>query len=69
VKMDIEGSEWDVLPCLAQAPAASTLDRLYMEVHPKEWGMAGTTQEAFDQAKATLRSRGVDIPDYYSHTL
>jgi len=69
VKMDIEGSEYDVLPCLAQAPAASLIDRLYMEQHSASWGNTGTTPAQMETAKAELRRRGVDIPDYFSHTL
>lgn len=70
VKMDIEGSEYDVLPCTAQAPAASLMDRLYLEQH--DWlahGLAGTTEAQMEAAKNTLRSRGVDIPAYFSNTL
>eukprot|EP00928_Gymnodinium_smaydae_P093435 TRINITY_DN775_c0_g2_i1.p1 TRINITY_DN775_c0_g2~~TRINITY_DN775_c0_g2_i1.p1 ORF type:complete len:274 (-),score=73.01 TRINITY_DN775_c0_g2_i1:88-909(-) len=69
IKMDIEGAEWDVLPCLAEAADASLVDRLFMEVHPAEWSSTGTTQAVFDKAKATLKSKGVDIPDYFSQTL
>lgn len=69
VKMDIEGSEWDVLPCLADAPPASLLDVLYLEEHPQGWGLAGTTAAEMEAAKAKLRRRGVDIPYYFSQTL
>mmetsp|Transcript_79374 Transcript_79374/g.222610 ORF Transcript_79374/g.222610 Transcript_79374/m.222610 type:complete len:268 (+) Transcript_79374:54-857(+) len=69
VKMDIEGAEYDVLPCLAQAPAASLVDRLYMEVHAPTWSLTGGTKETLEAAKATLKQRGVDIPPYFSQTL
>eukprot|EP00429_Kryptoperidinium_foliaceum_P043852 CAMPEP_0176106840 /NCGR_PEP_ID=MMETSP0120_2-20121206/53615_1 /TAXON_ID=160619 /ORGANISM="Kryptoperidinium foliaceum, Strain CCMP 1326" /LENGTH=266 /DNA_ID=CAMNT_0017440963 /DNA_START=53 /DNA_END=853 /DNA_ORIENTATION=- len=69
VKMDIEGAEYDVLPCLAQAPAASLIDRLYMEEHAPSWSMTGGTAESLKAAKETLKSRGVDIPPYFSQTL
>jgi len=69
VKMDIEGSEYDVLPCTAQAPAASLMDRLYLEQHSPSWGMAGTTPAQMEAAKNTLRQKGVDIPNYFSYTL
>jgi len=69
VKMDIEGSEYDVLPCVAKAPAASLIDRLYLEQHDASWGMAGTTPAQMEATKAELRGRGVDIPDYFSWTL
>jgi FkbM family methyltransferase len=69
VKMDIEGSEFDVLPCMAEAPSASLVDRLYLEQHQPSWGMVGTTAAEMESAKATLRQRGVDIPNYFSYTL
>merc|ERR1719291_1236610 len=42
VKMDIEGAEWDILPCLALAPAASLVDRLFVEIHNQSMGSTGT---------------------------
>merc|ERR1719313_3191635 len=34
VKMDIEGAEWDILPCLAGNPdVAKLIDTLYLENH------------------------------------
>jgi len=69
VKMDIEGSEFDVLPCVAQSSSASLIDRLYLEQHSPSWGMVGTTPAQMEDAKSKLRQRGVDIPDYFSQTL
>jgi len=70
LKMDIEGAEWDVLPCLSKSPVANLIDRLMVEVHPVEWGNAGTTQPQLDAALAALRAKGVDIPNgYHSQTL
>lgn len=69
VKMDIEGSEFDVLPCVANSPAAHLIDRLYLEQHDPSWGMAGTTPAQMEAAKNQLRQKGVDIPNYFSHTL
>merc|ERR1719162_1262007 len=69
LKMDIEGAEWDVLPCLAKSENVHLVNRLLVEVHPEAWGNAGTTQAQLDQALATLRSKGVDIPMYHSQTL
>lgn len=69
LKMDIEGAEWDVLPCLTQSGSAGLIDRLFVEVHPQSWGNAGTTQPQLDQALAGLRAKGVDIPAYHSQTL
>jgi len=70
LKMDIEGAEWDVLPCLAKANYANLVDRLMVETHPIEWGNAGTTAQQFQGALAALRSKGVQVPDqYHSQTL
>jgi len=69
LKMDIEGAEWDVLPCLAKSDNVHLVNRLLVEVHPEAWGNAGTTQVQLDQALATLRANGVDIPTYHSQTL
>jgi len=68
VKMDIEGAEYDVLPCLAKSISASLIDRLYMEQHNQTWSNTGTTLAEMETAKATLKARGVDIPDYHSFT-
>lgn len=69
VKMDIEGSEYDVLPCTASSSAASLIDRLYLEQHAASWGMAGTTPQQMEDAKNKLRQAGVDIPNYFSYTM
>merc|ERR1719311_1499300 len=62
LKMDIEGSEWDVVPCLAQAADAALVDRLYLEEHPADWQLGHTTQAQFEAAKLQLKQRNVDIP-------
>jgi len=69
VKMDIEGAEFDVLPCTAKSNSASLIDRLYLEQHDPSWGNIGTTLPEMETAKNVLRSKGVDIPNYFSHTL
>lgn len=70
VKMDIEGAEWDIMPCLATAPVASNIDRLYLEQHPSSWSTQATApgDSVMTNAKATLKQKGVDIPDYFSQT-
>lgn len=68
LKMDIEGAEWDVLPCLANSPAAPLVDRLYLEEHPQSWSLTGTSNEVFQGAKASLKQQHVDIPQYFSQT-
>jgi FkbM family methyltransferase len=69
VKMDIEGAEFDTLPCLAESPSASLIDSLFLEQHFADWGNIGTTVTDMETAKATLISKGVKIPEYFSHTL
>lgn len=68
LKMDIEGAEWDILPCLANAEYANKIDQLLVEIHPATWGNAGTTQAQMDWALWKLRQRGVDVPSYQSQT-
>eukprot|EP00747_Dinoflagellata_sp_TGD_P162565 gnl/TRDRNA2_/TRDRNA2_180287_c0_seq1.p1 gnl/TRDRNA2_/TRDRNA2_180287_c0~~gnl/TRDRNA2_/TRDRNA2_180287_c0_seq1.p1 ORF type:complete len:301 (-),score=74.64 gnl/TRDRNA2_/TRDRNA2_180287_c0_seq1:44-946(-) len=73
VKMDIEGAEFDIIPCLAQADAAVDLvDVLYVEEH-RWWGLQNNsvyTQEQYEDAKQALIKKGVEIPnDYFSSTL
>jgi FkbM family methyltransferase len=68
VKMDIEGAEWDIVPCLAESPASALVDRMYMEVHQRGWGLEGTTAAVMNQALQVLVDRGVQVPKYFSQT-
>jgi len=74
VKMDIEGAEWDILPCLAQSPAAKLIDTLYLENHcagdaANAWcpttGQAGTTWAQWEASLSMLKQTGMKIPDGY----
>jgi len=69
LKHDIEGSEWDTIPCLAKSQAKTKTDRIMLEVHPIDWQLGATTQAEFDAAQATLKAGGTDIPPYFSKTL
>lgn len=69
VKMDIEGAEYDILPCLANSPHASLVDKLLVEYHPLNTATTGTTQAQIDAARETLSQKGVAMPDYNSPTL
>jgi len=70
LKMDVEGAEWDILPCMAQASSTSLVDRLLVEIHPKEWSKAGTTSKQMEESMAVIRGKGVDVPSaYHSHTM
>merc|ERR1712232_1169940 len=66
VEMDIEGAEWDILPCLAASPAAGLIDELLVEVHPSTWSLTSPSDEEFDDAIAQLRKVGVRIPAYFT---
>jgi FkbM family methyltransferase len=70
VKMDIEGAEWDIMPCLAKSSIASNIDRLFLEQHPSQWAieMPNAEESVMNNAKAALKSKGVDIPGYFSQT-
>jgi len=71
VKMDIEGAEYDILPCLADAPAAELIDTLYLEDHctGRHWcpttGQAGNSKATFAAAVEKLKKRGVKVPEGY----
>lgn len=70
VKMDIEGAEWDIMPCLAESPTAHMIDRFYLEQHPAAWSSTEPTpaEGTIEAAKAKLKSKGVDLPGYFSNT-
>lgn len=70
VKMDIEGAEWDIMPCLADSPVSHIIDRFYLEQHPAEWSSTEPTPagSTIEEAKAKLKAKGVDIPGYFSNT-
>jgi len=70
LKVDVEGAEFDIIPCLAQYPNARLVDRMYLEEHTWLSIDSAYTKEQYEQAKATLRTAGVDIPNnYFSHTM
>mmetsp|Transcript_40177 Transcript_40177/g.96294 ORF Transcript_40177/g.96294 Transcript_40177/m.96294 type:complete len:274 (-) Transcript_40177:71-892(-) len=70
LKMDIEGAEWDIVPCLASSPFATLVDAFYLEEHPLAWNPDTPTTEAdMKNAKAKLIARGVKMPQYFSQTL
>mmetsp|Transcript_35829 Transcript_35829/g.65049 ORF Transcript_35829/g.65049 Transcript_35829/m.65049 type:complete len:261 (-) Transcript_35829:86-868(-) len=71
LKVDIEGAEYDVVPCLADfKDAGSLVDILFLEEH---WWFPDRTAEqkaSIAEAKKKLVEKsGVRIPKYYSATL
>lgn len=73
LKMDIEGAEWDILPCLANSDIAPRIKFLFVEKHPASWSVSNPPEseaESFwSQAVTALQHHGVKIPDYNSNTL
>jgi FkbM family methyltransferase len=69
VKMDIEGAEYDIIPCLADSPSVALMDALYMESHDISFGLAGNSVEVWNKAKNTLKEHGVYMPAYNSPTM
>jgi len=65
LKMDVEGAEWDLIPCLALSPSASLINRLYLDKHPSSWQVGKTTPTKFDAAEQDLRRKNVDMPVYF----
>jgi len=69
LKVDIEGAEYDLLPCLAQFRDAGLIDRMYLEEHGYLQGNSAYTPEQYEKAKQRLKAMGVDMPAYFSQTL
>merc|ERR1719389_1464715 len=69
LKVDIEGAEYEVIPCLADFTHANLVDRMYLEEHT--WFDSGSANGPTEMAaaKAKLRAVGVDIPAYFTHTM
>jgi len=69
LKVDIEGAEYDVVPCLAQFKDASLVDRMYLEEHT--WFKTGSANglKEMAAAKASLQAMHVDIPQYFTNTM
>jgi FkbM family methyltransferase len=70
LKVDIEGAEYDLIPCLALSSHVHLLDRMYVEEHWYLQNSSVYTPTQYEQAKTNLKGMGVDIPaDYFSHTM
>jgi len=66
VKMDIEGAEYDIVPCLARSQIGTNIDLFFVEVHPNN--VNAMAVQTFNTAKQNLVSRGVLMPLYSSAT-
>lgn len=69
LKVDIEGAEHDILPCLVQSNSARLIDALFLEVHGVEWSLGSSDGNATMNSVAALKAEGVWVPDYHSPTL
>jgi len=69
LKVDIEGAEYDVMPCLAQMPKAGLMDIIFLEEHEWLQGNAAYSKPQYDASLASLKAAGIDIPPYHSGTL
>jgi len=68
LKVDIEGAEYEVIPCLAKSPGAKLVDQLFLEEHT--WFAESTTAKklALKAARESLKAQGVQVPFYFSQT-
>jgi len=68
LKVDIEGAEFEVVPCLSYFAHANLVDRMYLEEHT--WFDSGSANGPAQMvtAKQTLTAAGVDIPAYFTQT-
>lgn len=63
VKMDIEGAELDILPCLAKSKSAKLMDYLLVERHDKKLNIGPERTAAFEETLAKLRGMGIKVND------
>jgi len=68
LKVDIEGAEYDVVPCLSHFTGANLVDRMFLEEHT--WFKTGSANGPAEMvaAKQRLQAAGVDIPQYFTNT-
>jgi len=68
LKVDIEGAEYEVVPCLSNFLHANLIDRMYLEEHT--WFDSGSANGPVQmaEAKQKLQAAGVDIPAYFTQT-
>ncbi|OLP78532.1 hypothetical protein AK812_SmicGene41285 [Symbiodinium microadriaticum] len=68
LKVDIEGAEYEVMPCLAEFKDAELIDEIFLEEH---WWFPDRTREqnaTMVLAKDKLKSRKIRIPAYFSNS-
>ena len=65
VKMDIEGSEYEIIPHMVEMKIWTVLDHLLVEWHPSTLS-EGYDVEQVNAASEILEARGVNMPKYDS---
>lgn len=68
LKVDIEGAEYEVIPCLAESSGAKLVDQLFVEEHT--WFAESTIAKklALKAARESLKAQGVQVPFYFTQT-
>jgi FkbM family methyltransferase len=69
LKVDIEGAEYDVIPCLAQFSKATNVDIIFLEEHGWLQKNSAYTPAQYTASKLALKNAGITMPDYHSGTL
>ncbi|CAE7255184.1 SKIV2L2 [Symbiodinium microadriaticum] len=73
LKVDIEGAEFDLIPCLARSDVLSHDMTAFVEEHYFLGGvkrsLTGVTDKEYKDAKQVMMSKGVKMPTYSSITL
>lgn len=69
LKVDIEGAEYDVLPCLSQFTQLNKIDIIFVEEHGWLAKDSSYTPQQYNAAKANIMAAGVQMPHYDSPTL
>jgi len=69
LKVDIEGAEYDVLPCLSQFTQLNKIDTIFVEEHGWLAKDSAYTPQQYAAAKASIMAAGVQMPHYDSPTL
>jgi len=69
LKVDIEGAEYDVLPCLSQFTQLNKVNTIFVEEHGWMAKDSVYTPAQYAAAKASIVAAGVQMPFYDSPTL
>jgi len=70
VKMDIEGSEYDIIPRLVSTKAHLVMDHFYVEFHEFAFpaGTFNDKKKPVDDAIKVMKDAGINIPNYHTVT-